>query len=94
MGKLKIVSYNVNGVRAALKKDLLKWLKKENPDVFCMQETKAQADQVDPEIFEALGYKYQYWHSAEKKGYSGVATFSKVEADKVVKGMKMKKYDG
>jgi len=93
MKKLKIVSYNVNGVRAALKKDLLDWLKIENPDVFCMQETKAQEDQIDPEIFAALGYEYQYWHSAEKKGYSGVATFSKIKADKVVKGMKMDKYD-
>lgn len=93
MKKLKIVSYNVNGVRAALKKDLVGWLKKEKPDVFCMQETKAQIDQVDPEIFKALGYEYQYWHSAEKKGYSGVATFSKIAADKVVEGMKIKKYD-
>ncbi len=93
MKKLKIVSYNVNGVRAALKKDLLGWLEIEKPDVFCMQETKAQMDQVDPEIFKALGYEYQYWHSAEKKGYSGVATFSKVKADNVVEGMKMEKYD-
>ena len=93
MKKIKIVSYNVNGVRAALKKDLLKWLEKEKPDVFCMQETKAQVDQVPAEVFEELGYKYQYWHSAEKKGYSGVATFSKIEADKVVAGMKMDKYD-
>lgn len=93
MKKLKIVSYNVNGVRAALKKDLLAWLDTEKPDVFCMQETKAQSDQVDPEVFKALGYEYQYWHSAEKKGYSGVATFSKVKADKVVEGMKIKKYD-
>lgn len=93
MKKLKIVSYNVNGVRAALKKDLLGWLKKENPDVFCMQETKAHQDQVATEVFEDLGYKFQYWHSAEKKGYSGVATFSKIEADKVVAGMKMEQYD-
>ena len=93
MKKLKIVSYNVNGVRAALKKGLLDWLETEQPDVFCIQETKAQSDQIDPEVFKTLGYEYQYWHSAEKKGYSGVATFSKVKADKVAPGMKMEKYD-
>lgn len=89
---MKIISYNVNGIRAALKKDLIKWLKKEKPDVFCIQESKAQEDQVDPLLFEKLGYK-AHWHSAEKKGYSGVVTFSKVEPDKVVAGTKMKKYD-
>lgn len=93
MKKIKIVSYNVNGIRAALKKDLVGWLKQEKPDVFCMQETKAQSDQVDPKIFSDLGYKYQYWFSAEKKGYSGVATFSKIEPKYVEYGMKIKKYD-
>jgi len=89
---MKIISYNVNGIRAAIKKDLIKWLKKEKPDVFCIQESKSQEDQVDPSIFEALGYK-AYWHSAEKKGYSGVVTYSKTDADKVVPGIKMNKYD-
>lgn len=89
---MKIISYNVNGIRAALKKDLLKWVKKEKPDVFCVQESKSQEDQVDASIFESLGY-HAYWHSAEKKGYSGVITYSKEVADKVVPGTKMKKYD-
>ncbi len=93
MKKLKIVSYNVNGIRAALKKDLEGWLKKENPDIICLQETKAQEDQVDPEIFNSLGYVHQHWFSAEKKGYSGVATFSKIKPNKVVPGMKMEAYD-
>jgi len=76
----------VNGIRAALK------IKKEKPDIFCVQESKSQEDQVDHSIFEKLGY-HAYWHSAEKKGYSGVITFSKVQADKVLAGMKKKKYD-
>lgn len=82
----------MNGIRAALKKDLLKWLKKEKPDVFCVQESKSQEDQIDPSIFEKLGYQ-AHWHSAEKKGYSGVVTFSKVAPDKVVAGIKKPKYD-
>ena len=89
---MKIISYNVNGLRAAVKKDLIKWLKKEKPDVFCIQESKSQEEQVDPAPFEKLGYK-AYWHSAVKKGYSGVVTFTKVEPDKVVSGIKMDKYD-
>jgi len=89
---MKLITYNVNGIRAALKKDLLKWVKKEKPDVFCVQETKSHSDQVPAELFEDLGY-HAYWHSAEKKGYSGVLTYSKIKADKVVEGMNMPKYD-
>ena len=83
---MKIISYNVNGIRAALKKGLIDWLKQENPDVFCIQESKSQKEQVPEEIFLELGYM-AYWHSAEKKGYSGVITFSKIEANNVVEGM-------
>ncbi len=75
---MKIISYNVNGIRAAMTKGLVDWLKAANPDVFCVQETKAMKEQVDLAPFEELGYK-SYWHSAEKKGYSGVAIFSKIE---------------
>jgi len=89
---MKLVSYNVNGIRAALKKDLIKWVKKENPEIICFQETKSQPDQIPAELFEDLGYN-AYWHSAEKKGYSGVLTLSKQKADKVKEGMKMEKYD-
>ena len=88
-----IVSYNVNGIRAAIKKGLLDWLKKNTQiDVFCIQETKAQLEQVPVELFQELGY-HVYWEQAEKKGYSGVATFSKQEATKVVNGIGIKKYD-
>jgi len=90
---MHIVSYNVNGIRAALKKDLIGWLKaNKSIDVFCVQETKAQFDQVDFSPFEDLGYNV-YWEQAEKKGYSGVATFSKKKADKIVNGFGIKKFD-
>ncbi len=88
-----IVSYNVNGIRAALKKGLLDWVKANDIDIFCVQETKAHPEQVkEAEAFEALGYE-QHWHSAEKKGYSGVATFSRIEPDDVVVGCGIEKYD-
>ena len=74
---MKIISYNVNGIRAALKKDFVDWLKAANPDVLCLQETKAMEEQVDMTEIEALGYNH-FWFSAQKKGYSGVAILSKV----------------
>ena len=72
LGFMKIISYNVNGIRAALKKDFVQWLKAAAPDVVCLQETKATQEQVDMTEIEALGYQH-YWFSAQKKGYSGVA---------------------
>ena len=89
---MKLITYNVNGIRAALKKNLLDWVKEENPDYLCIQETKSQPDQIPPELFEELGYQ-AYWHSAEKKGYSGVLTLSKTKAKKVKEGMGIEKYD-
>jgi len=89
---MKIISYNVNGIRAAEKKGLFEWVQKERPDVLCLQEVKAMSDQVDLTPLTDLGYHVN-WHSAEKKGYSGVATFSLQKPDKVVVGMKMDKYD-
>lgn len=74
---MKIISYNVNGIRAALKKDFVGWLKAADPEVLCLQETKAVEEQVDMSEIEALGYSH-YWFSAQKKGYSGVAILSKV----------------
>lgn len=82
---MKIVSYNVNGIRAALKKDFVGWLRAAHPDVVCLQETKALEEQVDMEGIEALGYKH-YWHSAQKKGYSGVALLSKTPPNHVAYG--------
>jgi len=83
---MKIISYNVNGIRAALKKDFLVWLQQADPDVICIQETKAHKDQLDLEVFEAAGYPYHYWFSAQKKGYSSVAVFCKEEPNHVEYG--------
>lgn len=83
---MKIVSYNVNGIRAALNKGFIEWVQSVNPDVVCIQETKAMKEQVDVSLFEAAGYKYHYWFSAQKKGYSGVALLCKQEPDHVEYG--------
>ena len=83
---MKIISYNVNGIRAALKKGFIDWLKVSEPDVICIQETKAQKDQVDTDAFTKAGYPHQYWYSAQKKGYSGVAIFCKKEPNHVEYG--------
>lgn len=90
---MKIISYNVNGIRAAIRKGLVEWLEEEQPDVLCLQEVKAELDQIPREDFEAIGYKYIYWFSAQKKGYSGVAVISKVEARSEIKGMGIEAYD-
>lgn len=89
---MKIISYNVNGIRAAMKKGLANWLESENPDVLCIQETKAQPDQIETDIFNKMGY-FCFFHSAEKKGYSGVAIFTKMPPDNIVMGMDNEKYD-
>lgn len=83
---MKIVSYNVNGIRAAVNKGFLDWLKTVDPDVVCLQEIKANRDQLDLAIFETLGYRYHYWYSARKKGYSGVAILAKKQPDHVEYG--------
>ncbi len=83
---MKIVSYNVNGIRAALRKDFLQWLNAVDPDVVCLQEIKANEEQLDLSLFEAAGYPYHYWFSAQKKGYSGVAILSKQKPDEVLFG--------
>ena len=74
---MKIISYNVNGIRAAIKKGFIEWLKNSNTDVICIQEIKANTDQLNLSLFSDIGYKYNYWFSAQKKGYSGVAILSK-----------------
>jgi len=88
----KIVSYNLNGIRSAMNKGLLEWLKESSPDILCIQETKAQPDQVDTGEFHKLGYR-DYWHSAEKKGYSGVLILTREEPDHVEIGMGIPGYD-
>lgn len=89
---MKIITYNVNGLRSATSKGLADWLRAEDPDVLCIQETKLQPDQFSAEVFEALGYK-AYLYSAEKKGYSGVAILTKQTPDHVEYGMKIDAYD-
>jgi exodeoxyribonuclease-3 len=83
---MKIISYNVNGIRAALKKGFIEWLEQANPDVICIQETKAHKEQLDTSVFEAAGYPYHYWFSAQKKGYSSVAVFCKKEPNHIAYG--------
>ena len=80
---MKIVSWNVNGIRACVKKGFLDFVDKEKPDVICLQETKAHPDQVDEMLND---YEHHYWNSAEKKGYSGTAVFSKVKPVSVTYG--------
>lgn len=89
---MKIISYNVNGIRAALNKGFLNWLIATDADMVCLQEVKANPDQIEFEIFEALGYEV-YWMAAEKKGYSGVAILTKIKPEKVIMGCNIDKYD-
>ena len=79
---MRIISYNVNGIRAAIKKGFFDWLKKNPADVICVQETKAEKENVDHQLFKDMGYD-DYWYSAQKKGYSGVAVFTRIKPGKV-----------
>jgi len=89
---VKILTYNVNGIRAALRKDFASWLKATNPDVLCLQEIKANSEQFDESIFTDLGY-HCFWHSAEKKGYSGVAILTKTKPQHVEYGCGIEQID-
>jgi exodeoxyribonuclease-3 len=88
----RIVSYNLNGIRAALNKGFLEWLENSKPGILCIQETKAWPDQVDAGEFHKRGYR-DFWHSAEKKGYSGVLILTREEPDHVEYGMGNSGYD-
>jgi exodeoxyribonuclease-3 len=88
----RIITYNVNGIRAALNKNWIEWLKGSKADVVCLQEIKAHPEQLDLKIFEEAGY-HHYWYPAQKKGYSGVAILCKQKPDHVVYGMGIEKYD-
>jgi exodeoxyribonuclease-3 len=83
---MRIISYNVNGIRAAITKGFIEWLQHSNPDVICLQEIKATEDQVPYLDIEMAGYPYQYYFPATKKGYSGVAILSKIKPNNVVFG--------
>lgn len=86
-----LITWNVNGIRSIYKKGFLEWLKKENPDILCLQETKAHSQQLELELLEPYSYK-SYWNSAEKKGYSGTATYTKKEALKIT-GLGIQEFD-
>lgn len=88
----RIISYNINGIRAAVNKGFHKWIKEINADILCIQEIKIQAEQVDKEIYKSYGLN-TYWHSAEKKGYSGTALLSKDKPESLKYGMNIEKYD-
>ena len=88
---MKIISYNVNGIRAALNKGFEEWLKNEDPDILCLQELKALPEQV-PDFYSALGYE-MYWETADKKGYSGVAILTKHKPLSITKGCNNPLYD-
>ena len=89
---MKLISWNVNGVRAVVKKGFLDWLEQAQPDILCLQETKAHVDQLTSEILTDHGY-HTYWHSGERRGYSGVATFCKEEPLYVQEGLGIERYD-
>jgi len=92
MTELEILSWNVNGLRAALKKGFVDFLQAERPDILCLQETKATEDQLPPEIRTAWGY-HVYFSSAEKKGYSGVAIISKIKPQSLEYGFGIEEFD-
>lgn len=90
---MRVVTYNVNGIRAALKKDWLGWLKEVNPDVVCLQEIKANPDQVpEVQLLEDMGYNH-YWYPAQKKGYSGTAILTKLLPEHIEYGCGNEDYD-
>lgn len=92
VGKFRVISVNVNGIRAATKKGFIEWMLKQKADVICIQETKAQLHQLSPEITEPKGY-FSYFFDAEKKGYSGVALYCRKKPDKIITGMGMPDMD-
>ena len=89
---MKLLSWNVNGIRSIVKKGFVKWLLEESPDIICLQETKAWIEQLNKDITNIDGYK-SYFNQAERKGYSGVAVYSKPVPVKVLKGLGVKEFD-
>ncbi len=91
---MNIVCWNVNGIRAVYKKGNFEWFIKKSPDIFCIQETKAHPDQLGPEIKDILGYHMSYFaHSSVKKGYSGVAIYTKIKPVMAQIGFGFEEYD-
>lgn len=92
MKKQKIISWNVNGIRAVHKKGFTDWVQKENPDILCLQETKAHIEQLPEELINIKGYK-SYFSSGERKGYSGVCIYTKSEPISITRGFNIPKFD-
>ena len=88
---VSIISYNVNGIRSALKKDFLGWLSETKPHILCLQEVRAEKNAVDLKAFEALNYEV-FWMAGEKKGYSGVAIFTRISPQQVTYGFGTEEY--
>jgi len=89
---MRMISWNVNGIRAISKKGFLEWFAQEQPDILCLQETKAHPEQLGPELLHPEGYE-SYWSSAEKKGYSGVVVYTKDKPQNVQEGLGVKELD-
>ncbi len=89
---MKIYSWNVNGIRAVMRKGFMDWFQNLSADVVCLQEIKANIDQVDPVLVEPEGY-FSVWNSAQRKGYSGVAVFSKKKPKSIHLGMGIERFD-
>ena len=89
---MRIISYNVNGIRSAIKKGLLEWLATDPADIVCLQEVKAHIEDIDIASIEKLGYK-SHWYCAQKKGYSGVGILSKIDSTNVVCGNSVEQSD-
>lgn len=90
---MKTITYNVNGIRAALKKGLIEWLAIQNADILCLQEVKAESHQVSLSAFHDIGFEHVYWYSAQTKGYSGVALLCKKKPLDVRYGCGEPKFD-
>lgn len=89
---MRLISWNVNGIRAALQKGFFEWLNRESPDVLCVQETKAHPEQLASDLRQLVRY-HSYWNSAQRKGYSGIATFARSEPLRVASGIGVDEYD-
>ncbi|HSP01290.1 MAG TPA: exodeoxyribonuclease III [Thioalkalivibrio sp.] len=89
---MRIITLNANGIRAAARKGFFDWLKGQDADVVCIQETKAQEHQLSDETFWPQGY-FTYYHDAEKKGYSGVALYCRVKPDRIITGLGCEEFD-
>lgn len=89
---MKLITWNVNGIRSVFQKKFLEWLKIENPDIVCLQEIKADSTELSEEFTQLDGY-YAYFHSAQKKGYSGTAVYSKIKPLTVETNLGIPRFD-